>query len=160
MASVIHISDAVSIGVHAVLCLSSDPHRNWSTREIVNRYHFSEAHLAKVMACLARAGIVAAVRGPGGGARLRRPPSEVTILEVYEAIDGPMTMDTCLLAPAGCGSTCCQLGPRLSAFNDDIRQLFAKTSLSDLAGQAADAGCRAPGTLPAANTGTPPAAVG
>lgn len=144
MASAVHISDAVSIGVHAVLCLSADPNRNWSAREIVSRYRFSEAHLAKVMACLARAGIVTAVRGPGGGARLRRPPSEVTILEIYEAIDGPMTMDTCLLAPAGCGSTCCQLGPRLSAYNDAIRDLFATTRLSDLAGQAADAGCRAP----------------
>jgi len=135
VASVIHISEAVSIGVHAALCLSTDPARYWSAREVVARYHFSEAHLAKVMAALARARIVTAVRGRHGGARLRRPPTEITLLEVYEAIDGPMFMDSCLLAPDGCGSTCCQLGPRLAAYNQSIRDLFAATRLSDLAGQ-------------------------
>ena len=135
MASVIHISEAVSIGVHAALCLGSEPNRNWTAREIVARFHFSEAHLAKVMASLARAGLVTAVRGPHGGARLCRCPTEITLLEVYEAIDGPMTMDACLLAPDGCGSGCCQLGPRLAAFNQSIRELFASTRLADLVGQ-------------------------
>ncbi|MEI8242771.1 MAG: Rrf2 family transcriptional regulator [bacterium] len=135
MASVIHISEAVSIGVHAALCLSSEPNRYWSAREIVARYHFSEAHLAKVMASLVRARIVTAVRGPRGGARLRRPPAEITLLEIFEAIDGPMTMDNCLLAPDGCGSLCCQLGPRLAAYNQSIRDFFASSRLADLAGQ-------------------------
>jgi Rrf2 family protein len=121
--------------VHAVLCLSADPSRYWSAHEIVARFHFSEAHLAKVMASLARAGLVTAVRGPHGGARLRRAPTEITLLEVYEAIDGPMTMEPCLLAPDGCGSVCCQLGPKLAAYNQSIRELFASTRLADLAGQ-------------------------
>ena len=135
MASVIHISDAVSIGVHAALCLSSNPNRYWSSREIVSRFHFSEAHLAKVMASLTRAGIVTAVRGPHGGSRLCRPPTEITLLEIFEAIDGPMFMDTCLLAPDGCHSTCCRLGPKLAGYNQSIRDLFASTRLADLAGQ-------------------------
>jgi len=135
VASVIHISEAVSIGVHAALCLGSDPNRYWPAREIVSRFYFSEAHLAKVMASLARAGIVTALRGPHGGARLQRPPTEITLLEVYEAIDGPMTMEPCLLAPDGCGSVCCQLGPKLAAYNQSIRELFAATRLADLAGQ-------------------------
>ena len=135
MASVIHISEAVSIGVHAALCLSSDPTRYWSTSEIVSRFHVSEAHLAKVMAALVRAHLVTAVRGPHGGARLRRPPAEITLLEIYEAIDGPMTMDPCLLGAKGCGSPCCQLGPRLASFNQSIREIFASTHLADLARQ-------------------------
>lgn len=135
MASVIHISEAVSIGIHAAICLSADPARYWSSREIVARFHFSEAHLAKVMASLTRAGIVTAVRGPHGGARLRRPPAEISLLEVYEAIDGPMTMDFCLLAPDGCGALCCQLGPRLAGYNQSVREMFAITKLADLVRQ-------------------------
>ena len=135
MASIVHVSEAVSIGVHAALCLSADPSRYWTTREIVAQYHFSEAHLAKVMAALVRARLVTAVRGPHGGARLRRPPAEITLLEIYEAIDGAMTMDTCLLGAHGCGLACCQVGPRLAAYNQSIRELFASTKLADLAGQ-------------------------
>ena len=135
MASVVHISEAVSIGIHAALCLSSDPARYWSAREIVARYRFSEAHLAKVMAALVRARLVTAVRGPHGGARLVRPPAEVTLLEIYEAIDGPMLMDPCLLGADGCGALCCQVGPRLASYNQSIREMFASTKLADLAGK-------------------------
>ena len=88
------------------------------------------------MAALVRAGIVTTVRGPNGGARLRRPPSEISLLEVFEAIDGPMTMEPCLLGADGCGLRCCQLGPRLAAYNQSIRELFASTKLTDLAGRA------------------------
>lgn len=136
MASIIHISEAVSIGIHAMLCLSADPARYRSAPEIVAKYHFSEAHLAKVMASLARAGLVTAVRGPHGGARLARPPDAITLLEVFEAIDGPMTMDSCLLGAEGCGALCCQLGPRLASYNDSIREMFGSKRLSELVGQA------------------------
>ncbi|MEI6211619.1 MAG: Rrf2 family transcriptional regulator [bacterium] len=136
MASAIHISEAVSIGLHAALCLSVDPGRYWSSREIASRYRVSEAHLAKVMSSLVRAGLITTVRGPHGGARLVRPPSEITLLAVFEAIDGPMTMDACLLrAGEGCGALSCRLGPRLSAYNQSIREFFASVRLADLIGQ-------------------------
>ena len=139
MGSVVHISEAASIGLHAAICLGSAPGRNWSAREIVEKFPFSEAHLAKVMAALARARIVRAVRGRHGGARLSRAPGKITLLEIYEAIDGPMTMEACLLAPEGCGSKCCRLGPQLAAHNEALRKLFAETTLADLANQAAGA---------------------
>ena len=132
MSSIVQVSEAVTIGVHAMLCLSMAPDRYWSAREIVARFHVSEAHLAKVMAALARAGIVTSVRGPHGGSRLSRPPGEVTLLQIYEAIDGPMTMPACLLSPRGCGSTCCQIGPALAAANQALRDRFASTTLADV----------------------------
>ena len=157
MASVVHISEAVSIGIHAALCLSVDPKRYWSSREIASRFRFSEAHLAKVMASLIRAGMVTTVRGPHGGARLIRSPAEITLLEVVEAIDGPMTMDACLLgAGEGCGSLSCRLGSKLVAYNQSIREFFASVRLADLVGQVpsgtvaggagavVNAGCRRP----------------
>ena len=132
MASIVHISEAVSIGMHAVLCLASAPERYWSTREILKRYSFSEAHLAKIMVALVRAGVVQTVRGPRGGSRLSRPPAQITLLAIYEAIDGAMTMESCLLGKKGCGSACCQVGPKLAAFNASIRDYFASVRLSDL----------------------------
>jgi Rrf2 family protein len=132
MASIVHISEAVSIGVHAALCLAAAPERYWSTREILKRYSFSEAHLAKIMAVLVRAGLVVALRGPQGGARLSRPPEQITLLEIYEAIDGPMTMASCLLGSKGCGAVCCQVGPKLAAVNQSMRDYFGSVCLSDL----------------------------
>jgi len=135
MASAIRISEAVSIGVHAALCMSSDPTRRWTAQEIVERYGFSKAHLAKIMSAMAHAGLVFAMRGPGGGARLRIAPEKITLLAIYEAIDGPMTMSECLLGERGCGISCCQIGPKLAAYNREIRDLFASTTLDGLAKQ-------------------------
>ena len=132
MASVIRISDAVSIGVHAALCLGSDTSRNWSAQEIVARYEVSPAHLSKVLQTLVRAGIVTTQRGPRGGAKLKLPPEKISLLSIYEAIDGPMTMDACLLASDGCGTKCCRLGPKLAKYNDEIREAFSSMTLADL----------------------------
>lgn len=132
MASIIRISDAVSIGVHAALCLASDTNRNWSAQEIVARYDVSPAHLSKVLQTLVRAGIVATERGPRGGAKLKLPPEKITLLSIYEAIDGPMKMEACLLAPVGCGSDCCRLGTKLAKYNDEIREAFSSMTLADL----------------------------
>ena len=155
MASAIRISDAVSIGMHAVLCLGSDPARPWTVREIGARFHFSKAHLAKVVTALRRAGLVTAVRGPRGGARLRLPPDKITLLAIYEAIDGPMTMSDCLLGSAGCGITCCPLGSKLAGYNRAIRDVFGATTLADLAQQFANASSAARTPCHTPKTGDP-----
>ena len=46
------------------------------------------AYLAKHLQALARAGVLETVKGPRGGYRLARPPAEITVLDVVEAIDG------------------------------------------------------------------------
>jgi Rrf2 family protein len=137
MAGIVQVSDAVAIGLHAALCLSAAPERCWSAREIVARFAVSEAHLAKVLAALARAGVVVSKRGPRGGARLARPPAQITLLEIYEALDGPMRRHACLLAEHGCGRAGCPLGPELAAANDALRAKFATTTLADVAGRGA-----------------------
>jgi Rrf2 family protein len=49
--------------------------------------------LAKIFQALARAGVVKSRRGAKGGFSLRRPPSDITVKEVVEAIDGPMRLN-------------------------------------------------------------------
>jgi Rrf2 family protein len=46
----------------------------------------------KIFQLLTRAGILDAVRGPGGGYSLRRNPSEITMREVVEGIEGPIVL--------------------------------------------------------------------
>jgi Rrf2 family protein len=49
-----------------------------------------ERFLVKVLTPLARAGVLESVRGPCGGFRLARPAKGITLLEVVEAVDGPV----------------------------------------------------------------------
>jgi Rrf2 family protein len=58
--------------------------------------------LTKVISRLATAGLVTTSRGMGGGVSLARPPEEVTLLQVVEAVDGPILLNHCLLRPGTC----------------------------------------------------------
>lgn len=58
--------------------------------------------LTKVISRLATAGLVTTSRGMGGGVSLARPPEEITLLQVVEAVDGPIILNHCLLRSGTC----------------------------------------------------------
>jgi Rrf2 family protein len=58
--------------------------------------------LTKVISRLATAGLVTTSRGMGGGVSLARPPVEITLLQVVEAVDGPIVLNHCLLRSGTC----------------------------------------------------------
>lgn len=61
-----------------------------SSALIAERRQIPEKYLVHILLQLKRAGLVQSVRGAQGGYRLDRPPEEITLLEVVEAIDGPI----------------------------------------------------------------------
>ncbi len=52
--------------------------------------------VAKILKILARAGIVASLRGAGGGYALARPAAEITIAQIVEALEGPIVLAECV----------------------------------------------------------------
>jgi Rrf2 family protein len=64
-----------------------------------------ETFLRKIVARLARAGLVRSSRGVGGGVALARPAERITLLEVVEQIEGPLSLNRCLIEPQSCTRT-------------------------------------------------------
>jgi Rrf2 family protein len=58
--------------------------------------------LTKVVSRLATAGLVVTSRGMGGGVSLARPSEEITLLQIIEAVDGPILLNHCLLRSGAC----------------------------------------------------------
>ena len=58
--------------------------------------------LLKIFPLLIKAGIVESHRGTGGGYSLARSPAEITLKDVVEAVEGPVTINRCLISPEGC----------------------------------------------------------
>ena len=89
--------------VRAVLDLAmlSDDERAFS-EAIAGRQDIPAAFLTKIFSRLAAEGIVTTRRGVKGGVRLARPASEITMLEVIEAIDGPIALNRCTRRPSDC----------------------------------------------------------
>lgn len=65
------------------------------TREIAAAQGLPEGYLAKVIQSLVRAGLLHSWRGTGGGVSLARPPAEISVRDVFEAVDGPLELHRC-----------------------------------------------------------------
>ena len=133
MSRVVRISEAASLGMHTMTLLAAKPDRRFTTHQVAGLLPISEAHLAKVLQRLARAGLVESTRGPHGGFSLARSPEQITLLEVYEAIEGPLEETACLLGLEKCMGTRCIFGDLLTDVNRRIRKYLATKKLSQLA---------------------------
>lgn len=127
----IKVSEAASLALHTACVLAANPDKVITTTEIASALQVSENHLSKVLQRMAKVGLVKSIRGPKGGFMLNRLPDEVTLLEVYEAIEGPLAQTTCLLDRPVCVGQCI-LGSLLLNVNSQIRDYFASTKLSAL----------------------------
>ena len=76
------LQKATQFGLYAVLELARDPQSQKSAVDIAKKYDISSNHLAKVLRDLGRAGLVASVRGAGGGYRFSGNSKRVTLLDV------------------------------------------------------------------------------
>jgi len=132
MSNVVKVSEAASLALHTVVLLAAYPKRIFSTKDISSALHASEAHLSKVLQRLGKAGLVNSIRGPKGGFVLSRSSDEITLLEVYEAIEGPLASSSCLFHTPVCGGQNCILGGLLSPVNQMVRNHLSKTKLSKL----------------------------
>ena len=60
--------------------------------------------LARILADLARAGLVESGQGRGGGSRLARPADEITLRDAVETVEGPFGVTRCIMHNRACGS--------------------------------------------------------
>jgi Rrf2 family protein len=103
------ITRQADYAVRAVLYLAQQGNNSRiSTAQIARDQHIPLTFLAKIISQLSAAGILRATRGARGGVTLARPADEISLLEIVEAIDGPMTVNECTHDPDLCplGSTC------------------------------------------------------
>lgn len=104
-------------------------------REIAEACAVPTGHLLKILQQLVRAQILASERGPSGGFALRRPASAVSLLDIVEAIDGPISGDLSLRKLANDKET---TRKRLEQACRDVagsmRTMLGKIRLSQLAG--------------------------
>ena len=105
-----------------------------ASHHIARARDIPERFLLKVLRQLVSAQVVRSLKGPHGGYRQARPAAKVTVLEVVEAVDGPLRAE---VPPVGDGKD--GLDARLEEVCDQVadrvRRRLGKVRLSDLAGR-------------------------
>ena len=112
--------------------LASRGEARCTNHDIAEVLHASVHHLAKITQRLARAGLVDSAVGPSGGFRVARPASDIRLLEIYEAIDGPLGEPECLLGEPICDGGECVLGGLVEKVSREVRSYLSETTLADL----------------------------
>ena len=132
--SLMHVGRRVDYAVRALAYLAAQPDgRVVGRAEIESRQHIPASFLAKILRRLVAAGLLESVPGVHGGFRLGRPPATVSVRQVYEAVEGELTLIDCLRGDA------CQFDPvcsQIDVWRGAQRRLVAYLdgiSIADLA---------------------------
>jgi Rrf2 family protein len=97
------ITRQADYAVRAILYLARlEPNQRAATSQIAEIQKIPPSFLAKIISQLSIAGLIHTSRGARGGVLLSRPASAISLLEVVEAIDGPITLNECVLGSGAC----------------------------------------------------------
>jgi Rrf2 family protein len=126
------LSQTVEYALRAAVCLANTPDAAQTTEKLAELTRVPQAYLAKVMQALVRARLATSQRGLHGGFLLTRPPGEICILDVVNAVDPIQRIERCPLGLAGHGVNLCPLHRRLDMALAMVEKAFASTTLADL----------------------------
>lgn len=130
----IRLSRSTDYALMALADLAALPaDQTLSARRVASGRGLPADLVAKILQGLRRAGLVRTRQGALGGYRLARPPEEVPLLEVIEAVEGPLALVECGLDDHNCSltPTCCVRAP-LQRVHDLVMKTLSRLTLSHL----------------------------
>ena len=105
-----------------------------SAREIAEHYDIPIELLAKVLQQLARRNLLTSHQGTRGGYTLSRPPLAISVADIIQAIDGPLTVTACSTHDEDCEQFAkCNVRDPLWRIKDRILSALATCSLAEIA---------------------------
>ena len=134
MQHLLQVSRKVDYALRAMIHLASLPAGvRAPQQEVASQQDIPREFLAKILKTLADKGLVSALRGPHGGVAIARPPSDLSFLDVIEAVEGPVVLNLCLDQQQGCtkGATC-TMQAVWRAGQERMLDVYRTTMLSDL----------------------------
>jgi Rrf2 family iron-sulfur cluster assembly transcriptional regulator len=123
---------------YAVRCLlymcSRDSGEVVKRREIAQMMEIPNEFLLRIAHRLSRAGFIEILQGSLGGFRINRKPREINLLDVMEAMEGPLCLSDCVRRERACQreGNDCPVHPAWQAATDQLRATLRKTTFDSL----------------------------
>jgi Rrf2 family protein len=125
-------SQTVEYALRAVVHLAARAPAPQTTDQIATATRVPKAYLSKVLQELGQAEIVRSRRGLGGGMVLTKPPADLTLLEVVNAVEPIGRIRECPLGLASHGVRLCPLHKRLDNALAQVEDAFRQTTLAEI----------------------------
>jgi Rrf2 family protein len=129
------ISRTVEYGLTAAVFIAQNCEDGLVMAKKISEAHdISMAYLLQIMQKLAKSGILTSKKGPHGGFNLARPAKEITMLEIIEAIDGPVIVPMNLVEQTG-KPFAKKIEKMFLNVSEAMEASLAKVTVADLAGK-------------------------
>ncbi|MBP1582861.1 MAG: Rrf2 family transcriptional regulator [Victivallales bacterium] len=128
------ISTKGRYGLRILIDLAThDPGKPRMLKDIAKSQQISEKYISRLVIDLRKAKLVKSVRGIKGGFLLSRLPENITLLEVIEAMEGPVSIVDCVVAPDKCNRhDLCPARTIWCQLNDGLKDLTSKITLDNI----------------------------
>jgi Rrf2 family transcriptional regulator, iron-sulfur cluster assembly transcription factor len=128
------ISKKGDYAIRGMVYLASQlPGRVVLVREIARAMDVPPLFLAKIFQQFTKLGLVKSFRGSGGGFLLGRPPEEITLCEIVEAVEGPIMPNRCVLSNGACSrEKGCTVHPVWKKVEKSVIDILSGVTLKDL----------------------------
>lgn len=114
--------------------LARPPRRRVSAQQLARELGLPPPTVAALLKRLTRAGLVASVRGAGGGYSLARAPKAISVAEVIAAIEGPVALTDCALGDGRCAlEAACATRGNWRLISRAVRAALEAVSLAEMA---------------------------
>jgi Rrf2 family transcriptional regulator, iron-sulfur cluster assembly transcription factor len=142
------LNQAVGYAATALGYVASAGGKPVLVKEIADAADIPAPYLAKIVQNLARRGLVLTQRGVGGGVTLARSASSITLHDVCEAMDDPVTQPRCMLGTAECSDErACPAHKFWTAQRAKQIEFLLKTTIADIAAFEVRRRWKSPGSL-------------
>jgi len=130
----LRLSKKADYALMAMKHLAMRPDASASAREIAEQYDIPIELMAKVLQRLARRDLLTSQQGTRGGYRLARASGLISVADIIQAIDGPLTVTACSTDAENCGQYAkCSIRDPLWRIKDRIVAALATCSLQEIA---------------------------
>jgi Rrf2 family nitric oxide-sensitive transcriptional repressor len=129
------ITNTAEYALRVTVYLAAQDDRPATTKDIFSATRIPIGYLSKVLQSLSRAGIISSKRGLHGGSVLARPPGELTVYDVVQAVSPLQRIRSCPLDFKTHGARLCPLHRRLDQAMETVERAFRDSTLADLLAQ-------------------------
>ena len=128
MAKIFSLSEAASIAIHSMVLIARSENM-MNVNKIAERTGSSKHHVAKILQRLVKEDYLKSIRGPHGGFSLLKEPEDITLLEIYETIEGSLAVTECPMDNPICPFEKCILGNIVSEMTTKFREYLKDSTL-------------------------------
>lgn len=129
----IRVSRLADYGTVILSHMSKQPETLYSAHDIAEDVRVSLPTVSKLLKLLARSEIVISYRGAQGGYRLAKPPEQISIADIVDALDGRVSLTECDGPEGQCElESHCSIRGNWQKVGEVIREALAKISLAEL----------------------------